>query len=215
MKLALSAAAMSAVLSVHAASAAEPAVVQTTQTTTTTTAADAPLPYIKEPELKNLAITLNPFTLALLGRYGANIEYLPSAHHALHLNPYGMFTTGESDSGVKLTYSNYGAEVGYRYYTASDRPAGFFIGPTAQYMHVGVSSETGGTKDDISYSAYGLGVDLGGKYVADNGFTIGGGLGLAYLKSSVDSSANSGGSLLKFDGVLPRFLFDIGYAFSL
>ena len=93
--------------------------------------------------------------------------------------------------------------------------AGFFIGPTVQYMHVGVTTESGSSKADVSYTSYGAGVDLGGKLVMDNGFTLGGGLGLAYLNSSVDSTNSDGGSLLKFEGVLPRFLLDVGYAFDM
>lgn len=217
MKLALSALFAAATIATHA-SAMEPASVTPaapTAPSATRVAPDAPVPAVQAPKLKNLAITLNPITLGLLGRYGANVEFLPSAHHALHLNPYFMATSAESGN-VKTTYSNYGAEVGYRYYTASDRPAGFFIGPTVQYMHVGVTTEGGSGKGEISYTSYGAGVDLGGKVVMDNGFTLGGGFGLAYLKSSVDASAGSdSGTLLKFEGVLPRFLFDVGYAFDL
>jgi hypothetical protein len=47
--------------------------------------------------------------------------------------------------------------------------------------------------------------------VFDNGFTIGAGAGAMYLASKGSAPATS--TTTKFEGVLPRILFTLGYSF--
>jgi len=167
-----------------------------------------------DPGFKSVALTINPLSLALT-RLGANIEYLPVAHHGIMLNPYGQFASvGDGSSGTK--YTNLGAELGYHFYTGTRGANGFFVGPSLVYMHsstqttatLGKSTSTA----EGSLSAYGVAVDVGGQHVFKNGFTIGGGVGIMYLTAS-DTSSLQTSSTVKVSGVLPRFLFTVGYSF--
>jgi hypothetical protein len=171
----------------------------------------APLATSKSDGFKPLAITLNPLTL-LLGRYGANVELLPAKHHALVANPYfGMANVTLND--VKTSYSMYGGELGYHFYSGSRGANGFYVGPSFIYMRTREHEECGSpgcsVAADMDFSTYGMAVDLGGQWVADSGFTIGGGGGLMYLRS--DATRNGNG-VARFEGVLPRLLFTIGYS---
>jgi hypothetical protein len=61
---------------------------------------------------------------------------------------------------------------------------------------------------------YGVAFDLGGQHITKGGFTIGGGIGVMYLKlASTAAAGTQTSSTLKFEGVLPRFLLTIGYSF--
>lgn len=165
---------------------------------------------------RSIAITANPLSLALT-RIGLNVEWLPTTHHALVLNPFGQFiSTGtEGSLSGKTSYSNFGAELGYRFYTGSRGANGFFVGPfvTALSSSATTTATINGTKNEASsnFVAYGGGLDLGGQHVFQNGVTIGGGFGLMYLAGGADKGASS--STVKFEGVLPRFLFTAGYSF--
>lgn len=165
---------------------------------------------------RSIAITANPLSLALL-RIGVNVEWLPTAHHAIVLNPFGQFVSAgeEGQTGGKTSYSNFGAELGYRFYTGSRGANGFFVGPFATLLSSSstttLSLNGAKTESSASFLAYGGGVDLGGQHVFQNGFTIGGGVGLMYFASSASVGATS--STIRFDGVLPRFLFTAGYSF--
>lgn len=77
-------------------------------------------------------------------------------------------------------------------------------------MSSSVKAETGSASAESSISIYGGGVDLGGQHVFRNGFTIGGGGGLMYLTASEKTTESS---LFKVSGVLPRFLFTLGWSF--
>lgn len=176
----------------------------------------------KEPEdddrFRPLALTANPLSLAL-GRIGLNVEYMLARHHGIMLNPFGQFTSvgDEGTASGKTSYTNFGAELGYHFYTGSRGANGFFVGPSLVFIQSssttkatagGVSAESTG-----SFSAYGGAVDLGGQHVFQNGITIGGGFGLMYLTSSATASSTNTSSTVKFDGVLPRFLLTAGYSF--
>lgn len=75
-----------------------------------------------------VSVTLNPLGLFVLGRYGANVEFLVAKHHALWLYPYfASFTdkkfldelrdTEESTSASSSArrYNGFGAELGYHF----------------------------------------------------------------------------------------------------
>jgi hypothetical protein len=158
-----------------------------------------------------VALTLNPLTLAL-GRIGLNVEALPAPHHGIMLNPYYSSASVESET-VETSYKSFGGELGYHFYSGARGANGFFVGPSLVFTRTTISDEcraVGCTKQaDGALTTYGVAFDVGGQAVLDNGFTIGGGGGVMYLKSS--SSAN-GSRFLKFEGTLPRFLFTVGYS---
>lgn len=153
----------------------------------------------------------------MLGRIGVNVEWLPTTHHAIMVNPFGQFASAgeETSIGGKTSYTNFGGELGYRFYTGDRGANGFFIGPVVTLL---TSSSTttqnvngARTEGSTSFLAYGGGLDLGGQHVFKNGVTIGGGVGAMYLASSASSGASS--TTIKFEGVLPRLLFTAGYSF--
>lgn len=165
---------------------------------------------------RSIALTANPLSL-ILGRIGVNIEWLPTTHHAIIVNPFGQFASAGDENGLtgKTSYTNFGGELGYRFYTGSRGANGFFIGPFATILTSSSTttrtSSTGRVEASTNFLAYGGGLDLGGQHVFKNGFTIGGGAGLMYLSSSASGTSSS--STIKFEGVLPRFLLTAGYSF--
>jgi hypothetical protein len=185
-------------------------------TVTNRAAVDAPPPDAvtddaPRADFKPLTLSLNPLSL-VLGRIGANVEYLPVAHHAIVANPFFQ-SISVSSTDEKTQYSNFGAEIGYHYYTGKRGASGFFVGPSLLVMTARSSvtpSGTGASRVTDSFFSYGAALDVGGQHVFDSGFTIGGGAGLMYLVASNENSQTSG--TVKFSGVLPRFLFTVGWS---
>ena len=170
-----------------------------------------------EEDWRPVAITLNPLSMALL-RFGANVEYMFAHHHGLILNPYFQtvsVSAGAGPSSSESSYTNFGAELGYRFYTGNRGANGFFIGPAVFVQRTNTSATvTSGGQSSTAESGtmvYGGIVDLGGQHVFKNGFTIGGGAGVMYL-TTPDEPKNTS-STVKFAGVLPRVLFTAGYSF--
>ncbi len=159
---------------------------------------------------KHVSLTLNPLSL-LLSRIGMNAEYVITRHHGLSLNPfYQSFTILYTD------FSNFGGELGYRYYTGSRGANGFFLGPFITLIAAHTKTVLGGIRPtplvDESTLIYGVGLDLGGQHVFEGGFTIGGGLGFEYLTSKTTSATESS-STFTAKGIAPRFLFTLGWSF--
>ena len=165
----------------------------------------------------------HPFTLlfnpigVFIGRYSIQAEYQPVLHHAITLTPFYNHTPvtmtvdgQETDLG---SLNGGGAELGYRYYTGRKGPNGFFVGPSL--LFASYKSSQSGVQDD-SFTSFGAAVDVGGQAVIGSGFVIGGGFGLQWTKTSHDINTdnfNFASALIAGDGVRPRLLFSIGYAF--
>jgi len=168
----------------------------------------------EEDEFKHVALTANPLSFALL-RFGANVEYLPVKHHALTLNPYFQSISTEIGS-VKSSYTNFGGELGYRFYSGNRGANGFFAGPAFIFQMNNATVEAtglagqGGTSASSSFTNYGVALDIGGQHIWRNGITLGAGAGVMYLASS-EKPETSG--LVRFEGVAPRFLLTLGYSF--
>ncbi len=197
--------------------AAGPSAAPAAGTVGTPVNADKPTTKDADDELKSVTLTANPLSL-ILTRIGANVEYLPVRHHAFVLNPYFQHASVEAGSGSaksETTYTTFGGELGYRFYTGSRGANGFFVGPSVFVQNTNASSTaTAGTSTahgESSTFVYGAILDLGGQHVAKSGFTIGGGVGVMYLVAANAPTATS--STIKFEGVLPRFLFTVGYSF--
>lgn len=178
---------------------------------------DKPKKDADEEELKRITLTANPLSL-LLTRIGVNFEYMLAKHHALVANPYFQSNSVEVGSGnntTKTSYTTFGGEVGYRFYTGSRGANGFFVGPSVFVQNtassVTTTSPNANSNADGSTLVYGGIVDLGGQHVTKGGFTIGAGAGIMYLVAANEPNASS--STVKFSGVLPRFLLTVGYSF--
>lgn len=162
-----------------------------------------------EDDLKHFALTINPLSL-ILTRVGVNFEYMFAKHHGLGLNPFFQ-SISVGDEPIKTSYTNFGAELGYRFYTGSRGANGFFVGPFATFISSTAKASTATTSAESSISIYGGGVDIGGQHVFRSGFTIGAGGGLMYVTASESNTTES--SVFKVSGVLPRFLFTLGWSF--
>ncbi|MDB4940735.1 MAG: hypothetical protein JWP97_269 [Labilithrix sp.] len=176
-----------------------------------------------EEDLKNVSLTVNPLGLAI-GRYSVSGEYLVARHHAISLNPFyahapvTVTVNGKEIDGGSL--NGFGGELGYRYYTSSKGPAGFFVGPSLLLGHYSQSAPSGnqpsGSNGSDSFSSYGAAIDIGGQGVVGPGIVIGGGFGLQYTKTSQDidtGNLNLASAIIAGGGIRPRFLLSLGYAF--
>lgn len=178
-----------------------------------------------EPEgFKQLAVEFNPLSL-IIGRYSAQVEYLPVLHHGFVLNPHYdsvSFELTVSAAGEEYTYeegfSGFGGEIGYRYYTGRNGPNGFFIGPSflvGRYSTKGSELEEW---DQKSFTSLGWAVDLGGQGVIGPGIVLGIGVGMQQTKNSINADQFGelplSAEILVGSGVRPRFLLALGYAFD-
>jgi hypothetical protein len=175
--------------------------------------------------MKHIAIEANPFGL-LIGHYSAQLELMPWRHSAFIINPHFDHVSSDlssSDgSGNTVSYSEsftgFGTELGYRFYTGKTGMTGFYFGPsvllgTYQASADGVVTSAGTTSSTISFQQIGGALDIGGQAVVGPGIVIGAGFGLQY--TAVNQSFQDlplTASILAGGGIRPRFLFSIGYA---
>lgn len=189
-----------------------------------------PPPRRTEYDHKSLTLDINPFAL-LIGRVGPNIQILPTPHHALVINPFWVVTadravhfrssttysdgtTTTDTTDIEARYGGYGAEIGYRFYTAAASAQGFYIGPSlvfAQYA----SSEKDGFGGTIKTNATQVGwaLDAGFQKVFWSGFTIGAGIGLQATQVDKGLQQTHPNTYKALNGVLPRFLFALGWSY--
>jgi hypothetical protein len=166
---------------------------------------------------KSVALQGNPLGL-IIGRYSADLEYLPAAHHALHLAPVGYFAI----PGVADELVGGGAELGYRWYSGLYGPHGFFVGASfialsLQYLHGALPGVPLDASADVSFVELGGALDAGYQVVILGNFAVGGGLGLQYTTDTVvpqfESQTHSLHELLYGPGLRPRLLLSAGAAF--
>jgi hypothetical protein len=215
--------------------AAPPAAAPSASTSTTSARIDdaaesgaRPAPDKVEPtettdDFKHVSLELNPLA-ATIGRYSIQGEYLPLPHHAITLNPFYTHapvtvTVGGKDVDAG-SLDGFGGELGYRFYTGTKGPNGFFVGPSFILASYSQSAPSGvnpsGSAGSDSFTSYGAALDIGGQAVIGPGIVIGGGFGLQYTKTSTDidtSNLNLASAIIAGGGVRPRFVFTLGYAF--
>jgi len=180
-------------------------------------AAPKQVPEKEKLPFKHYSITANPLSM-IFTRVGANLEYMPAPHHGIMLYPSYFewnFSFGFAGASAGTKLKLYGIELGYHFYTGEKGPNGFFIGPSLILMRdkrtLTASHDSYGDESlEGTGNWYGVALDFGGQHVFDGGFTIGGGLGAMRLtRNGIENS----GVTIKYTGVLPRFLFMIGYSF--
>lgn len=154
-----------------------------------------------------VAITLNPLPL-VWGRLSGNLEVELAPHHSLVASPNLLIFN--EDRGAPHALSNgfgfaspasngVGIELGYHYWLHwAPSLRGPFLGPSLL-----LGSTSNATVGDPSSAQWywGLAFDVGVQEVLNGGFTIGGGLGLGFVRMA--------GS----DAVFPRVLLQIGWSF--
>ena len=164
---------------------------------------------------KSLAVEINPLA-ASIGRYSIQGEWLPVEHQALVLNPHlDHVSTNVGFGGgatISDSFTGFGTELGYRYYTGSRGANGFFVGPSVLVAHYSESAAGQST----SFNSIGGAVDVGGQFLIGPGVIVGFGVGLQYTKNSLNGSTDGLGfaaSAIAGDGLRPRALLTVGYAF--
>ena len=184
-----------------------------------------------DDEVKRIALILNPLAAAI-GRYSIQGEYIMAKHHAITLNPFyahAPVTVSVNGKDVDAgSLNGFGGELGYKFYTGSKGPNGFYVGPSvifASYSQSGgatatVPSVPGATvttkSSSDSFTSIGGAIDIGGQAVIGPGIVIGGGFGLQYTKTSKDiatENLNLASAVIAGGGIRPRFLVSAGYAF--
>ena len=166
---------------------------------------------------KSVALQGNPLGL-VIGRYSADLEYLPLPHHALHLSPVGYFAL----PGTADEITGFGAEVGYRWYSGVDGPEGFFVGGSfvalsMRYLHGALPGIAFDVPDDTSYVQLGGAIDAGYQLVFLGNFAAGAGLGAMYTVDTAqphfEYQNHPMHDLLYGSGLRPRLLLSLGAAF--
>jgi hypothetical protein len=166
---------------------------------------------------KSVALQGNPLGLAI-GRYSADLEYLPVPHHALHLSPVGYFAL----PGVADELIGGGAEMGYRWYSGLNGPHGFFVGASfvalsLRYIHGALAGVPLDTPEDTSFVQLGGALDAGFQVIILGNFAAGAGLGAEYTADTVQPHFEYQNhplhDLLYGAGLRPRVLLSVGTAF--
>jgi Protein of unknown function (DUF3575) len=103
---------------------------------------------------------------------------------------------------IGSTTNGFGLGLQYRKYLSSskDFPAGFFVAPEVQY-----ASAKQKTLGDYSYSAFGVGAQIGYQWLLGDSFTIEASIGPSYW------SAGGGNNTVALSGVLPSIGVNLGY----
>jgi hypothetical protein len=166
---------------------------------------------------KQFTATTNPLSWGI-GRYGADLQWLPAQHHAIVLNPFFASTTAHVEmeaGGVKSSYdekfSGFGTEVGYRFYSGERGANGFFVGPS---LLLGTYTAKAGS-ESVAFTSVGYAVDIGGQHVFSNGLTLGGGFGMQHTSVNKDfTDLPLTAAILAGGGWRPRFLLSLGYSFG-
>ena len=97
-------------------------------------------------DFKNVSLEINPLA-ATIGRYSIQGEYLPTPHHAVTVNPFfahapvKVTINGQEVDGGSL--NGFGGELGYRFYTGTKGPNGFFVGPSVILASYSQSAPSG------------------------------------------------------------------------
>ncbi len=138
-------------------------------------------------------------------------------------------STDVSGESISTTISAFGFSPEFRFYPSGDASQGFFVGPYATYLNMGIKGEytnsngAKGTGEISGITAVGGGVLLGWKWLIKDAFVIESHLGYNYLSfstpSTVDVTYTDGTNgvekvdALNFAGGLPTAGLSLGYAF--
>jgi hypothetical protein len=166
---------------------------------------------------KSVALQGNPLGLGI-GRYSADLEYLPVPHHALHLSPVGYFAL----PGVADELTGGGVEAGYRWYSGLYGPHGFFLGASLialslTYIHGALAGVPFDAPEDTSFVELGGALDAGFQVIILGNFAAGAGLGAQYTADTVqphfEYQNHPWHDLFYGPGLRPRALLSVGAAF--
>jgi hypothetical protein len=166
---------------------------------------------------KSVALEGNPLAI-LVGRYSVDLEYLPFAHHALHVTPFGYYAL----PGVSDQLTGFGGEVGYRWYSGTHGPEGFFAGASfvageLEYRHNATVAGPLDSSDDTTFVELGGAVDAGYQILLLGNLAVGVGAGAQYVVETTrphfEFENHPWHDLVYGAGLRPRALLSVGAAF--
>lgn len=160
------------------------------------------------------AIEWSPLGIISGGRLSLNLEWAPVTHNVIVVSPHIVRTSvdiaTDSDTTAQHTFTGFGGELGYRYYTGRRGMNGVFIGPSFIAGVYNGSLPAG----DQAFTDVGIALDVGVHEIVWNHLVIGGGVGVEYLHVSHDfHDLPSAPAQIASSGVKPRLLMEIGYGF--
>ena len=185
--------------------------------------ADAPIDVVVRetpPQRRIVSIEWNPLPL-VLGKISANVVIVPIDHHALVLCPFYVSTTtaginvfddqGNPTQLPTQTFSGFGGEIGYRYYTGLGGPRGLFVGPSLILASMTAKAQNGST---TGYLDYGVAGDVGYEMLVADNLALGLGGGIQYATPNRTIPTQQFPADIYANGKLaPRALASIGWAF--
>ena len=166
---------------------------------------------------KSVGLEGNPLAM-LIGRYSADLEYLPLAHHALHVTPFGYYAL----PGVGDQLTGFGGEIGYRWYSGMHGPEGFFAGASfvagdLEYRHVATVTGPLDASDDTRFVELGGALDAGYQILLLGNLAVGVGAGAQYVADTIrphfEFENHPWHDVLYGAGLRPRALLSVGAAF--
>jgi hypothetical protein len=185
--------------------------------------ADTPVDVVLHdtpPPRRLLSVEWNPLSM-IVGKYSANVVIAPVDHHALVLSPFYVSTTtypiyvfddqGNSTQLPTQTFSGFGGEIGYRYYTGLGGPRGFFAGPSLILAGMNAKAQNGSS---TGYLDYGVALDVGYEMLVVDCLALSLGAGVQYTTPSTTIPSQQFPADVYANGKLaPRALASIGWAF--
>lgn len=185
---------------------------------TTTTAADVVHDVTQQTDrpgrYRPFALELNPLGLFVGGRVSINAEWAPVTHHVITLSPHFVHTSADVAASPSTTesetFTGFGGELGYRYYTGHRGMNGVFIGPSL----IAGAYNAGLPNGDQPFTDVGVAADVGVQEIFADHIVVGGGVGVEYLSVSHDfHDLPAGPSTVASSGLKPRLLLEAGYGF--
>lgn len=174
------------------------------------------------PTHRTVLLEANPLSLVTISRFSANIVVAPSEHHALVLSPYAAWPSTNpiavySNDGSQYwtlphqTFDSVGLELGYRYYFGQGGPRGLFLGPSLIGAAVFGKAQDGAA---TNFANLGIAADVGYQMLVADRLSLSAGIGLQYTFSTASiPSQQFPAEIYVNDGLRPRFLLSIGWAF--
>lgn len=172
---------------------------------------------------KVTALEINPLGV-LIGRFGANAEYMAAPHHAIVVSAHYLFAF----PGVADQIDGAGAEAGYRYYTRADGMFGWFLGAGltfASYRYRHFADVVRRASDqmildgpvDNTWQSFGAAIDAGWQMLLQEHLVLGAGVGVEYRyfvgAPGFEYVSHPRHDLVFGEGLRPRMLLAAGGAF--
>lgn len=157
------------------------------------------------PERFDRHVVDGNIAVVFMGRYGLTYHFLPVVHHALVVTAYRQTPGFVEPEAINGRLWGLGGEVGWRLYTGSRGPTGFFVGA----LGLGAYHTTDQTP---WFTTYGAALEGGGAVSFANGchLTIGGGAQIT--KADVDNAALTDvARWFVGSGIAPRFTMAFGH----